>query len=146
MSRDAVFINNRTTYFNMNKFEASIENRGVKRQKRIVVKRTIKVFDKITALLVLIVFIACAIMFARIGFQQVKAISKSNEILKLTSQYEEMKMSNDKILAGIKNNIKYDNLKMKAYMELNMITPTDKNIIYFDKSDSEYVRQYENIK
>ena len=35
---------------------------------------------------------------------------------------------------------------MKAYLDLNMITPTEKNIIYFDKRDSGYVRQYENIR
>ena len=42
--------------------------------------------------------------------------------------------------------MKFDDIKMKAYLELNMITPTEKNIIHFDKSDNGFVRQYENIR
>ena len=42
--------------------------------------------------------------------------------------------------------IKFDDLKMKAYMEFNMVTPTEKSIIYFDKTDNGFVRQYEDIR
>lgn len=146
MTREVVFLNHGTSYFNMKKFEASIENRGIERQKRIAVKKKIIIVDRIIMCSILILFTACVIMFTRVGIQQIKTITKNNEILKLTEEYNAIKRSNDEISNGIKNNLKYDNLKMKAYMELNMITPTEKNIIYFDKSDSEYVRQYENIK
>ena len=53
---------------------------------------------------------------------------------------------NEVRIDAIKSEIKFDDLKMKAYMEFNMITPTEKNIIYFHKTDNGFVRQYENIR
>ena len=70
----------------------------------------------------------------------------NDDIVKLEATLDKKKYDNDNSTRKLKTEMKFDDLKMKAYMELNMITPTEKNIIYFDKSDNGFVRQYENIR
>ena len=141
-----ILVVNRNTYFNVRRFEDSIANKGIERQKRIAVRKRVKVFEILLVIMIVLVLLACLFMCGSIVYENIKIADKNKTIANLEVMLDKKKFENDNIVDDMKSTIKYDNLKMKAYLELNMITPTDKNVIYFDKSDSEYVRQYENIR
>ena len=81
-----------------------------------------------------------------IVMEQVKIYHRTNDIKELETVLKVKEKENAVIMDAIKSEIKFDDLKMKAYMEFNMVTPTEKNIIYFDKTDNGFVRQYEDIR
>ena len=141
-----ILVVNRNTYFNVRRFEDSIANKGIERQKRIAVRKRVKVFEILLVIMIVLTMLACLFMCGSIVYENIKIADKNKTIAELEVTLDKKKFDNDNIVDDMKSTIKYDNLKMKAYLELNMITPTDKNVIYFDKSDSEYVRQYENIR
>ena len=133
-------------YFDMKRFENSIYNRTLIREERINRRRKQKVVDnilKFIASTLLIIFLATMLMIAINQIKIAKVNYKIDELERSLQLKKERIKIKDK---EKKEKVKYDNLKMKAYLDLNMITPTDKNIIYFDKSDQGFVRQYENIR
>ena len=133
-------------YFNMQKFEDTIYNRPKIRLERIKKRKRIKVLDKLMVMITVILFIVLLTYVSAIALTQAKIYGKDNDIRKLNSVLKTKQSENVVKIDAIKSEIKFDDLKMKAYMELNMITPTEKNIIYFDKTDNGFVRQYENIR
>lgn len=133
-------------YFNMQKFENSIYNRATTREKRIKTRKKLRVLDKMLAILTLFLIITFLILATGILYRSIIIKSKTNEIKKLETILERKKYENNNVVSTLKTEMKFDDIKMKAYMELNMITPTEKNIIRFDKSDNGFVRQYENIR
>lgn len=133
-------------YFNMQKFEDAIYNRPKVRMARIKRRKILHVIDKLILMLAILLFMVFISYMLAAVFVQVKIYGKNNDIKKLTNTLN-MKVSENYVkIDAIKSEIKFEELKMKAYMEFNMITPTEKNIIYFDKTDSGFVRQYENIR
>lgn len=133
-------------YFNMQKFENSIYNRATTREKRIKTRKKLRVLDKMLAILTLFLIITFLVLATGILYRSIIIKSKTNEIKKLETILERKKYENNNVVSTLKTEMKFDDIKMKAYMELNMITPTEKNIIRFDKSDNGFVRQYENIR
>ena len=133
-------------YFNLQKFEDTIYNRPKIRLERIKKRKRIRVLDKLMVLIAVLLFVVLITYIAAIALTQAKIYGKDSEIKKLTSTLKLKESENIVKIDAIKSEIKYDDLKMKAYMELNMITPTEKNIIYFNKTDNGFVRQYENIR
>lgn len=135
-----------TPYFNMDRFEDNIYNRPKQRAIRIKKRKRIRILDKALVSLVAVAFVVLLVYIAAITYYGVKVYAKNNEITKIEKILETKRKENASKIDVIKSEIKLDDLKMKAYMEYNMITPTEKNIIYFDKTDSGFVRQYENIR
>ena len=135
-----------TPYFNMNRFEDNIYNRPKQRAIRIKKRKRIRLIDRLLVSLTAILFIILLVYIAAITYYGVKVYNKNNEVVKYERILEAKRKENAGKIDVIKGEIKLDDLKMKAYMEYNMITPTEKNIIYFDKNDSGFVRQYENIR
>ena len=137
---------NMTNYFDMKRFENSIYNKTLIREERIKARKKQKVIDNILLLIASTLLIICIAMTLLIAVNQIKIANTSRKIFELERQ---LQIKKEKIRIkdrDIKDKVKYDNLKMKAYLDLNMITPTDKNIIYFDKSDQGFDRQYDNIR
>jgi cell division protein FtsL len=133
-------------YFNMQKFEDAIYNRPKIKMARIKKRKLIHVLDKLMIVVATLLFIVFISYMIAAAFVQARIYGKNNDIKKLTNTLN-MKVSENYVkIDAIKSEIKFEELKMKAYMEFNMITPTEKNIIYFDKTDSGFVRQYENIR
>ena len=130
----------------MQKFEDTIYNRPKLRIERIKRRKRIMVLDKLLVAGAILLFAIFLTYISAIVLMQVRICGKDNDIKKLTSSLKIKVNENDEKIDTIKSEIKFDDLKMKAYMELNMITPTEKNIIYFDKTDNGFVRQYENIR
>ena len=133
-------------YFNLQKFEDTIYNKPKIRAERIKRKRRIRILDKSLVLACIILFLILSAYITAIVMEQVKIYHKTNEIKKLESMLSVRKKENAVRMDAIKSEIKFDDLKMKAYMEFNMVTPTEKSIIYFDKTDNGFVRQYEDIR
>ena len=130
----------------MQKFEDTIYNRPRLRIERIKKRKRIMVLDKLLVSGAILLFAVFLTYISAIVLMQVRICGRDNDIKKLTSSLKIKVNENDEKIDTIKSEIKFDDLKMKAYMEFNMITPTEKNIIYFDKTDNGFVRQYENIR
>lgn len=139
MAADVLY-GNSNTYFNMKRFEDSIDNMGIVRQKIIEKRRSMLIFDKILMIFFLISFLIVIVIFGRIIYESLKIKEKSRQITKLEAMLNEKRFDRETIIEELKSGIKYDNLKAKAYLELNMITPTEKNIIYFEKDEEKFER------
>ena len=133
-------------YFNMEKFEDNIYNKTALRETRIKKRKRIRLLDKIITLVILVLFIYLCVILANICFQNCRLLKVNMDLKKLETTLESKINNNNGVYKTLKSEMKFEDLKMKAYMDLNMITPTEKNIIYFDKSDNGFVRQYENIR
>lgn len=128
------------TYFNMSRFENSIGNLGIEKQRMMETKKNIMLFDRLLFMVFVVLFVAVVLLFARIIYEDIKIRNGNHEIAKLEETLATTKSDGIKLMGNIKDGIKYDTLKAKAYLELNMITPTENNIIYFEKSDAEHRR------
>lgn len=135
-----------SSYFDMQRFENLISNKMIVREQRIAKRKKIRVLDNMLMIVAFVLAVNLLIVVSLISYQNVKTFENNRQISRLEKQLTKLRTENDIAFNELKDKIKYDNLKMKAYLDLNMITPTEKNIIYFDKRDSGYVRQYENIR
>lgn len=133
-------------YFNLRKFEDNIYNRPKQRALRIKRKKRFRMLDRTLVLLSMVLFVVLLMYISLIAYHGIRIYAKNSQIANYEKILEMKRKENEGKTQVIKSEIKLDDLKMKAYMEFNMITPTEKNIIYFDKIDSGFVRQYENIR
>lgn len=133
-------------YFNLQKFEDTLYNKPKIRAERIKRKKRIRIVDRILVILCIILLVILLAYTTMIVMEQVKIYHRTNDIKELETVLKVKEKENAVIMDAIKSEIKFDDLKMKAYMEFNMVTPTEKNIIYFDKTDNGFVRQYEDIR
>lgn len=132
-------------YFDMSKFENKVYNKDIIREQRIKTRRKQKVFDNVLLFFVVIFSIAFLLISSLVAYQYVNIVKTNYKIEKLEKSLKKKREDIARMTTGLSKTVKYEDLKMKAYLELNMILPTDKNIIYFDKSDQGFVRQYESI-
>lgn len=147
MPTSVIYANrNLNDYFDMKRFENSIYKKTFVREERIKARRKLKLVDNILTLILIVFIISLITLAIMVVYSQVKISKLDYDISKLEYILENKRKSVETKSQELKSEIKYDNLKMKAYLDLNMITPTEKNIIYFDKSNTGYVRQYENIR
>lgn len=133
-------------YFDMQKFEDSIYNRVSIREKRISRRRRLRIVDRLLAVITIVLLIVFLSITGLVAYRSLAIKNKEYNIKKLEKILERKVYENKNAVISLKNEMKFDDIKMKAYLELNMITPTEKNIIHFDKSDNGFVRQYENIR
>lgn len=133
-------------YFDMQRFEDKIYNRVLVREKRIRERRKMRLLDTVLTSTLCVAIILVLLLTCGIVNKSIAIKIKSNDIKRLETVLEKRIYDNKSIIESLKRDLKFDDIKMKAYMELNMITPTEKNIIHFEKSDNEFVRQYENIR
>lgn len=133
-------------YFDMQKFEDSIYNRVSVREKRISRRRKLRIVDKLLAVITIVLSIVFLSITGLVAYRSLTIKNKESNIKKLEKLLEKKVYDNKNAVISLKNEMRFDDIKMIAYLELNMITPTEKNIIHFDKSDNGFVRQYENIR
>ena len=134
-----------TPYFDMSKFENKVYNKDIIREQRVKSRRKQKVFDNVLLFFVVILSIAFLLITSLVAYQYVGIVKTNYRIEKLEKNLKKKREDIARKTTDISKIVKYEDLKMKAYLELNMILPTEKNIIYFDKSDQGFVRQYESI-
>ena len=133
-------------YFDMRKFENCIYNKSLVREERIKARKRFKVLDKMLVVVLVVAIIIFLVMSIGIIYKNVLISNKDVYIKKLENSLKKKRYEKDNVVSSLKTEMRFDEIKMKAYMELNMITPTEKNTINFDKSESGFVRQYENIR
>lgn len=133
-------------YFDMQKFEDSIYNRVSIREKRISRRRKLRIVDRLLVVITIVLLIVFLSITGIVVYRSLAIKNKEYNIKKLEKILERKVYENKNAVISLKNEMRFDDIKMKAYLELNMITPTEKNIIHFDKSDNGFVRQYENIR
>ena len=133
-------------YFDMQKFEDSIYNRVSIREKRISRRKKLRIVDRLLAVITIVLSIVFLSITGLVAYRSLAIKNKEYNIKKLEKILERKVYENKNAVISLKNEMRFDDIKMKAYLELNMITPTEKNIIHFDKSDNGFVRQYENIR
>ena len=76
---------------------------------------------------------------------QSSVTSKMKKIESMESQVEKLKNENDALEARINTYVNLDNVYKVATEELGMVYASKDQVITYDKTESEYVRQYEDI-
>ncbi len=95
-------------------------------------------------------FLMCTMAFC--GFVLVSYVSVKSEITatneqitKLESTLNNMRLENDEDYSRIKNGIDLDAIKMKAIGKLGMTYATEGQIVYYSEMDDDYVHQVSDI-
>jgi len=95
-------------------------------------------------------FLMCTMVFC--GFVLVSHVSvkseitaTNEEITRLESQLNNIRLENDEDYSRIKNGIDLDEIRMKAIGKLGMTYATEGQIIYYSELDDDYVRQVSDI-
>ena len=76
---------------------------------------------------------------------QSSVTSKMKAIETMESKVEKLKNENDALEARINSYVNLDNVYKVATEELGMVYASKDQVITYDKTESEYVRQYEDI-
>ena len=71
--------------------------------------------------------------------------ANKNRIERLESNLQTLKSDNNALEARISANVDLTHIYDVATGELGMVYPSDDQILYYDKTESGYVRQYEDI-
>lgn len=98
----------------------------------------------------MVVFTAVAavcILFIAINYLQVQStiVSTMNTIEARELELEQLKANNDLLERKIQTYTDLDYIYQVATTELGMVRPSDDQVLYYQSTESEYVRQYEQI-
>lgn len=125
--------------------------RPQRREQRVAAARIRRNRDKVQHISVpyLIVLVAATIMALGVcvSYLQVQAsiTANKNQIEKLESNLQTLKSDNNALEARISTYVDLKHIYEVATGELGMVYPSDDQILYYDKTESGYVRQYEDI-
>lgn len=125
--------------------------RTQRREQRVAAARIRRNRDKVQLISVpyLIVLVAATIMTLGVcaSYLQVQAsiTANKNQIEKLESNLQTLKSDNNALEARISTYVDLKHIYEVATGELGMVYPSDDQILYYDKTESGYVRQYEDI-
>lgn len=126
--------------------ERQVERRPAKKRQRRVLPRT--AVDIIPVAYVFAVAIACVciLLFSTMYIHaktEVTALTKN--VSSLQNSLETIRQENQDLQNEITTGTSLDTIKDKAINELGMVAADDSQIVYYESSDSEYVRQKEDI-
>lgn len=133
-------------FFSVNRFEELVYNKNkfIRMEKK--KKKILKIFD------VFLVFIAslffCYFVFVAFSTITCNVVlnNKNRMEIRLEAELEGIKAKNKILMEDISNMIDKDYVKNVAYLRLSMFMPSEENIIYYDKTNVGYVRQYDTIR
>ncbi len=126
--------------------ERPVEKAPVKkRQRRVLPRNAVNVLP---IAYVMTVAIACVCILACSGIYihsktEVTALTK--QISTLQSSLETVRQENQDLQNEITTSTSLDTIRKKATKDLGMVPADESQIVYFEGSDSEYVRQKEDI-
>lgn len=133
-------------YFDEVYFERLIYNKRAeeiieeKRKRRKIIVNSM--FLSIAVVMVLYFAINLLMIFTN----RLSLIYQQSNITKLEARLEERKKINMLIEDEINHMVDEEYVRKVAIMKLSMYVPSEKDIIYFDKSNNSYVRQYDNVR
>ena len=121
------------SYFDVRRFEALINNDGIKREKKVIKKRTLKFIDNLLKIVAVTVMVLVIVAFCLNIYFVIKTTYQGIKISELTKTCEILNDKKTNMVENLRLSGAYENVKKKAYSDLNMITPEKDNIIYFEK-------------
>lgn len=99
-----------------------------------------------TAVIGLCVALACTLMFCFSYIRlQTQINTRISSIEHKKQELDRLKSSNDALQNSIDTSLDLDHIYRVATQELGMVYADDSQTITYDKTESEYVRQYEDI-
>lgn len=90
---------------------------------------------------VLVTLAACTLMLS----MQAKVTEQSNQITYLQSEIEVLTDENDAYEARINSSVNLNQIRDTAINQLGMVYPTEGQVVYYDLTEADYVRQYHDI-
>ena len=90
----------------------------------------------------LVAMVACSGMFLKL---QSDVTAKTKSLARLESEVAAMTMSNDEEYARIMGAVDLEKIKQVAMEDLGMTYPDESQVVNFEDSDSDYVRQFGSI-
>ena len=96
----------------------------------------------ITLILATILMLGTCVSYLEV---QSSITTHRNSIEKLENRLQTLKADNDALEAHINTSLNLEHIRYIAMSELGMVYPTDDQLIYYEKTESGYVRQNEDI-
>ena len=95
----------------------------------------------------LLTFAAFCVLAICVNYLQVQSAmaSRLSQIEELEKKVEQLKVENDALQVRINASIDLDHIYKVATEELGMVYANPEQVLLYDKTESEYVRQYEDI-
>ena len=95
----------------------------------------------------LLTFAAFCVLAICVNYLQVQLAmaSRLSQIEELEKKVEQLKVENDALQVRINASIDLDHIYKVATEELGMVYANPEQVLLYDKTESEYVRQYEDI-
>ncbi len=123
------------------------EEREQQRRKARIRRNRDKALQMSPSFVLFVALAAICVLFVCVHYMQVQTsiISTMAEIEEKEQELEALKADNDLLAAEIRTNVDLDEIYRVATEELGMVRPADDQILYYEKTESEYVRQYESI-
>lgn len=128
-----ILYGNSRSYFNMRRFENSISNYDIVREKIVIRESRFKHFEKIVLSAIITLAITFIIIIGLVVHEVVLSKVYDNNINELEITLDRTMMENYKYFDSFRDKIEIDNIKKVAYLELDMIAPSSENTIYFEK-------------
>lgn len=132
-------------YFDQEHFERLIYN---KRAAEIVEgkrKRRSNVCNALMLLSSVLLVVYFVISFFFTLSSRLSLVYGQRRITSLEATLDQKKNANALIEDEINHMVDEEFVRKTAIMKLSMYVPSEKDIIYFDKSNNSYVRQYDNV-
>ncbi len=84
---------------------------------------------------------ACTLMLS----MQAKVTNQSNTITALQSDIEALTDDNNAYEARINSSVDLEQIRETAINQLGMVYPTEGQVLYYELTESDYVRQYQDV-
>lgn len=97
--------------------------------------------------LIALVIAACCALYLCVNYLNIQAsiTTRMKQIEELGQKVEKLKTENDALETRINTYVDLDHVFQVATEELGMVYANKNQVILYDKTESEYVRQYEDI-
>ena len=133
-------------YFDQEYFERLIYNKRaveIVEEKR---KRRNNVLNVLMLLASVLLVVYFVISFFFTLTSRLSLVYGQRRITSLEATLDQKKNANALIEDEINHMVDEECVRKTAIMKLSMYVPSEKDIIYFDKSNNSYVRHYDNVK
>lgn len=135
-----------TKYFDLNRFENIVYEKRKIKVVSIKKRKRERLIDKIFVISAIMLTIATFAFSFFILSRKLSLLSKNNKVVRLETTLNAKILENDQLKSDVKNKVDREYIRNMALVNLSMHEPSEKDIIYFNKSNTSYVRQYDDVK
>lgn len=98
-------------------------------------------FAVFLAISVIATLAVCALLLT----MQAKVTNQSNTITRLQSELEALRDDNNAYEARLNSSVNLEYIRDVAINQLGMVYPTEGQVVYYERIESDYVRQYRDV-